>query len=444
MERKLFRDTKEYWVFFLSVFLLSVLIRMYFGYSCGIIVGGDGRSYSALGEMIFHKGVCNPSWLFSFDTFRPPVYPLFIAIVYTLFGKSMLAVALSQAVLGACIPVLIGLIAVSVYDDIVVCGASLLAALYPGFIFLSNLMMSELLGTLLLLVSILFYIRWLSSGEKPERRKILLVVLSGFCMGLAVLTRAIFLPFVVFVPIITGIVRAGNVIKERALVHVSVFFVVAILTILPWTVRNYVVHDEIIPVTSQTGITFYSSYILEEGQSFGYLTYNDETRFAYTLSTIAERNDYLIDRTISFIRENPGKTVKREVQKILLTACPIDWAIIASGDDTGAYNVFFASFFPLFILGFWFTFRSKSEGKMFIAWFVLSYIFILMVFYSSPRLRIVIEPFLVLMSVYSVGMILQLKRRALYLTAVSIWVACQVLIAWNFLFVKDLVKSVVY
>jgi len=444
MNKKIFCNVYEYCVFSIMIFLLSVLIRIYFGYSCGIIIGGDGQSYSALGEMIYTKGLGNPSWLFSFDTFRPPVYPFFVAVIYTVFGKSLLAVALSQAVLGACVPVLIGFIAVSVYDDFIACGAPILAALYPGFVFLSNLMMSELLGTFLLLVSILFYLQVLSLKKDPERIDVYHTIFSGFFMGLAVLTRAIFLPFLIFVPIITIIVKKGKIFKDRTLVYISVFFIVSLLTIVPWTVRNYIVHNEIIPVTSQTGITIYSSYILEEGQSYGYLTHNEDTRLAGTLPTIGEKNDYLIDKTISFIRENPGKTLSREFQKLLFTICPIDWAIIAPGDDTGAYNVFFASYFPLTLLGFWFSFRFKSEQKLFIVYFVFSYILVLLIFYSSPRLRIVIEPFFILLAIYGVKNILQLKKRKLYLSIMSMWFVFQVLIVWNFIYFKELVKNIIY
>ena len=95
MEKKLFNTVKEYGVFFLAIFLISALIRIYFACCCGIHIGGDGHSYSSLGEMIYTAGLFNPDWLFAFDTFRPPVYPFFIAVVYTLFGKSLSAVALS-------------------------------------------------------------------------------------------------------------------------------------------------------------------------------------------------------------------------------------------------------------------------------------------------------------------------------------------------------------
>jgi hypothetical protein len=42
---------------------------------------------------------------------RPPVYPMFLAGIYTLFGQTIMAIRMVEALLGACVAVVIALMA---------------------------------------------------------------------------------------------------------------------------------------------------------------------------------------------------------------------------------------------------------------------------------------------------------------------------------------------
>lgn len=184
--------------------------------------------------------------------FRPPLYPLWLALVYTLFGvQNLLAVALLQCVMAgaACaivhvlatcagLPRTAGLMAAAAY------------ALYPAFILQAGQILTEELGRLLLLAAVWCFLRGWASSEG-----LWLGAAAGLLFGVAVLNKSVMaaaLPFVGLLPLLRGSESWGQRLRRAAAFGLPVAFVIG-----GWTLRNARVSDgEFIPVSTNFPITF--------------------------------------------------------------------------------------------------------------------------------------------------------------------------------------------
>jgi hypothetical protein len=90
------------------------------------------------------------------DTYRrAPVYPVFLAGIYLLFGQQILVIRLVEALLGACLAVVIATLARRVGGEDVGALAGLLWSIYPTGVFIVGLVYPTHLATLLLACAVL-------------------------------------------------------------------------------------------------------------------------------------------------------------------------------------------------------------------------------------------------------------------------------------------------
>ena len=160
----------------------------------------------------------------------PPGYPLFIAGVFALIGRSLLAVQLAQVVLGVGIVWLTYLAGKSAFSARVGLGAALICALYPAFIIYVVPYLTETLYTILALFFLLYFAR---SFKEPSVKHTLL---AGVGFGLSILTREVLIAFPLALPILFGWARLS---LRQTLRYLVVFAIVVLLVISPWLARNY-------------------------------------------------------------------------------------------------------------------------------------------------------------------------------------------------------------
>lgn len=178
-----------------------------------------------------------------------PIYPLFLAAVYTLFGHHPEAARIVQALLGAAtIPILFPL-ARAAFGERAARLAGLLMALYPALIVYSGMLLTETLFIFLLSVTVRavmgairseFGWRWAA---------------AGVAMGVVVLLRQ---ETLLLIPAF-GAVAPWSRLGRAAAARLSVFVVAALLTIAPWTARNYMVFGEFILASGHGGDTLWLS-----------------------------------------------------------------------------------------------------------------------------------------------------------------------------------------
>jgi 4-amino-4-deoxy-L-arabinose transferase-like glycosyltransferase len=162
---------------------------------------------------------------------RPPLYPAFIATLWTITGtRALLPVRIAQALIALGSIVLVYMIARRTFDDKTALIAAAVFAFYPSLLFSGVLILTETLFLFLLLLTIH---ACLTTIETRSRTSAFAV---GLWLGLAALTRSIVWPFVlVLVPFVWLALDAR--IRERVVVCA---LVVAgyVAVVAPWAIRN--------------------------------------------------------------------------------------------------------------------------------------------------------------------------------------------------------------
>ena len=169
--------------------------------------------------------------------FHPPLYVYFLGVPFALTG-SLAALKALQCVVGALLVPALGLVGRTSFGERAGLLAALFAAVYPELVWFASHFWAETLFTVLLWWAIE---RLVASDVHGS---VLAAAGAGALWGLAVLTRETVLYFVPVAALWLGWRRPAGV--TRALV----FALASLGVVLPWTVRNWVVFDAFVPVST--------------------------------------------------------------------------------------------------------------------------------------------------------------------------------------------------
>ncbi len=350
---------------------------------------GDELSYHALANSLEEgKGYGMEGQTYS----RPPVYPLFVASVYRIFGKgNVKAVYVIQAVLGALICNLVYEMSKRLFGFVPALLSAFLVTVNMPLAASSSRLLSECLFTVFLMGG--FFLL-----QNPTRKT---VIFSGVLLAMAAMTRGIvlYLPFLLgFIFMISG----GKEGLQKGGLLIGAFLV----AMIPLTMRNYFVYHAFVPVSTQGGYVFYTSYHPKEGKFFGYNVKDAVTDSADQLTSETKRNDYFYRRTVEDIRKNPRGTLRLEILKFLYFWVPFDWEILGKG----RYHFVYAFVFPMIFLG---IFWAKGR-RLFLLTPLFYFLGMSLIFYGSPRFRLPVEPFLMILGAFGlVELFRRLPRRSL-------------------------------
>lgn len=249
-------------------------------------------------------------------SFRAPLYPAFLAIVYFFSGTGFsrfFAARLAQAILlGAPLAPLTYLVAKKLFplssfpDDergkkketTARIAASVVAA-YPLLLVYPLGLGTENPFFVLLLASFLCL---LSTIEKPTAFRFLL---SGFSLGLVALTRSVILPFAGL-----AILWVWFILKQkRGAVLVALAFV---LTIAPWIVRNSLLHHKLTGIETSMGYNLYLGYHPRGNGSFVFGPSLD----LLTILDDAQRDKVGTEEAIGFIKAQPERFIPLAINRL--------------------------------------------------------------------------------------------------------------------------------
>lgn len=278
-----------------------------------------------------------------------------------------------------------------------------LAAIYPPFIYLTmNFGVTSsalLLNALVLYIGILFS-EALRSGEK----QIKYALLMGVSCGLMLLFRGE-APITILMTL--GLI--GYLTKDKlgqSLRYLGLSAMVAIAILAPWTIRNYIVFDRFVPISTNGGFNFWrGNNDVTTGSPWtetGSAVWSTDDIWYEVESHLDEKGDY--DKVNSdihtreawkWIRENPAKAALLSLKKaaILWT---IDMRSIMGG--TAAYILIYSFTLAALMIGIFFVRRNKisktnANAKtgfgMIILWCVLMTM-LAMVFFPLPRFQVLL------------------------------------------------------
>jgi 4-amino-4-deoxy-L-arabinose transferase-like glycosyltransferase len=187
--------------------------------------------------------------------FHPPAYPYFVAAGYELLG-SLAAVKWIQAAVGTLLVPALGLVAARAFGERVAVAVAALAAAYPELVWFSVHFWCE---TLFMVFLWWAWERLLAADRASAGARV--AAAAGLLWGLAILTRETAL---YFTPVAAAWLAWGRGAAGRA--KGLAFLAAAVLTVAPWTYRNWVVFRSFIPVSTAGGLNLYQGNAIEDGR----------------------------------------------------------------------------------------------------------------------------------------------------------------------------------
>ena len=346
-----------------GVFLLALCVRVVI-----VVLGYDGGpqdtpEYDEIAHNLLDgQGFVASNWWHGFEvrSWRPPFYPLFLASLYGSVGYSHSAVRLCQCVIGALTAMVVMMLGKKLDPRIApFCG--ILAAFYGPLASISNEVMTETWFTFWGVVSVFFLV----SGQIGK---------SGIVLGLGILTRPVGAFYLVALGVMVAI-RRGN--WPRRLWAVGI----ALLVVLPWTIRNYAVHDVWPILSSQGGFIVARSNAVEPDWRKPH-GWGVSKEFLKKMPSEIARDRYWWREARSFVIENPGAYLKLVAERFLRF-----WYFFHPW-----YNIWFMTVLPLFVFGFLHFWRSR-DYLLPALYILVSFLVLITLLYANSRFRLPLMPF---------------------------------------------------
>lgn len=311
------------WPLYACLFGLALLIRLAFlwqarDYPLFYIPIGDAEGYdlwakkiaagNALGDSVFYQA---------------PLYPYFLGLIYSLFGRDLVVVRIFQAILDSSSCLLFALAGRRFFNRPSGLAAGLLLALYPASLFFVLVMQKAAL-TVFCLGLFLYFLGEALYGGRPR----LNWLLCGAGLGLLALVRENALAFF---PAAALWLVLGKGERKRNLVRAAVFSLGIGAVLFPVALRNLAVGDTFALTTSQFGANFYygnnrKAIGLYEPLKWGRSSWRYEQDDARELAEKAlgrklspsEISRYWTKKALAEIAENPSDWLSRSFVKWLL------------------------------------------------------------------------------------------------------------------------------
>ncbi|HSD29160.1 MAG TPA: glycosyltransferase family 39 protein [Vicinamibacteria bacterium] len=176
--------------------------------------------------------------------FHPPVYLYFVGVSFALFG-TLEAAKYAQCLAGVLLVSALGLVGRRAFGERAGLVAAGIAAFYPELVWFASHFWAETVFTALLWWALERLLA--ADGEAGARA----ALASGLLWGLAVLTRETALYFLPLAALWLAWRRAGG--TRRA----AVLLTTAALVVLPWTLRNWIVFDAFVPVSTSGALNLW-------------------------------------------------------------------------------------------------------------------------------------------------------------------------------------------
>ncbi len=358
----------------------------------------SGKGY-VVENPFLSSGVPYYSW-------RPPLFPLFLAFIYRLFGHSYLAAKIGLAVVGTLALFYVYVIARELFSEEEGWFSSLLCGVYPTFIFFTGYLTPETLTMFCLLA---FCASLLIAQSRIDCWH---WALAGFWLGACILCRTIMVLFFIFVLAWMFILQIE---RKRPGMCFFIFSLSMCLTILPWVWRNWRMHKVFLLHSTDSGQALYIN-----NNPYSFTVEPSGTAFVYDSEEVGRLSELdatrlLSSRAISFIKNNPGLFALYVSRRFLNFWRPLPYTVSGPGKAYTRRHQIFSLLYtgPVFALAILGILMGISN------WRKLSLLYFLIGYYSGSyilvraiiRYRMPLEPFLIILAVHGFFSLWQKKRK---------------------------------
>jgi 4-amino-4-deoxy-L-arabinose transferase-like glycosyltransferase len=336
--------------------------------------------------------------------------PWITSLVYRAVGHRYDVAVLVQAAIGALVPLLVVALAVAIFGAGVGWVAGWLTAVNPLIVFFSGHLLTENAFTALILLALLLSVSWV----KGRRRRGALA--AGIVWGLAALARPLALPLPVIVAAWAWTPLGHAIGARRRTEQMALLLMGLALAVGPWTLRNALVLDAFVPVSTNSGRVLLEGYnprswddpALRGGGAI------DVTAEPY--ATLIGLPEVEADRqsraeAMRFARERAD-----ELPRMALAKLARFWRLSAEGGGTGTWQregslparllarfdpvlIWSMIVFPFALWGAFHVLRGPQRRSRSLPLVVMLYFsLVAMVFWGGLRPRAPIEPLIVLVA----------------------------------------------
>lgn len=402
-----------------------------------------------------------------YTSFRAPLYPTFLAIVYFIFGQEFsrfFYARLAQAIfLGATLAPVTYWVAKQIFplsseegkrkEERLAKLSSWIVACYPMLLVYPLGLGTENPFFILLLTSFLFLLRSINS---PSRSNFLF---AGIFLGLTALTRSVILPFA-GLAILYVIARSASSMTEQSNNLISRLFryarndgiimlIAFVFVITPWIIRNSLLHGKLTGIETSMGYNLYLGYHPLGNGSFVFGPSLD----LLTIMDDSERDEIGAQKALELIKHQPERFIPLALNRLgfffglekrvlmyfysnnLLGYIPQPFLI----------TIAFILLFPFVLLSILSVFGILSLKKshqtnlllLLFVCYLLPHVFIL----SEDRFHLALIPYFAILASYGYTLIsakeLNFKKRQ---TVVSIVLICLLFLNWGLELNRDAEK----
>ncbi|MFC1804620.1 ArnT family glycosyltransferase [Candidatus Omnitrophota bacterium] len=322
---------------------------------------------------------------------RMPLYPMFLAGIYTVFGHNYFAVKIIQAILGAFLCLIIYFITSQIYSKTTALLAALIVAIYKPFISGFNYyggpgyLLSEYFYMFILGITFLIAMFFLRKENK------IFGALFGLTMGLAILTRPEFAlyPILLLVYFFCLVKFSIKKVFRRYLI----IYIFIVLTLAPWVARNYMIEKKFIPLTTHGGLIFWhgNNSLARGGMVNMPPGYQEAIQRLEGISE-AEQSKVFLKKGLNYLANNPKVIPKLFIKKVL-----VHWAPFEQGFRL--FNVYYAIILLFAAVTFLF-FIKYSRPEIILLVIFLSTTLVTIITAGDPRYRYPYEPFLIIFAAF--------------------------------------------
>lgn len=356
----------------------------------------DGYEYLSIANNIISNGQYSVSQINTEDfpqflgesptRMRQPLYPVFLALFFFFFGKSIISVQIVQLILSILTLFLIVDFGKRIFGSDYSRFNNIILSLYFPLWILSTSILTETVFIFFIIISFRYYI---ISKEKKEFK---FIFLSGILLGLAFLTR----PIALILFFIIGIIHIYPS-KKLNYKYVSIFVLGFMLVTIPWTLRNYFVMDEITPLSSDGGYNLYASTLgVNEKPWINDVGFIEAVQNGYYLDNRA--NKEFVNLAVKNFYNDPISYITFGIKRIIKT-----WSYFPGSRMFENNSIVFYAFsliqFLIIILAIfgWIKFRRKNNLTLLIVP-IIAFSIVLFFSYSISRFLIPVMPFVLLLA----------------------------------------------
>jgi 4-amino-4-deoxy-L-arabinose transferase-like glycosyltransferase len=357
----------------------------------------------------------------------PPLYPVYLALMFNVFGDNLVPIRLMNVLLSLVTLVVIYTLGVRLFNRRVAILSAALWAVYPLSVMYVRPLVSEALFLPLVALSVLIT-HFLSKGSP----KWWLIVAWGVVMGLAILTRTeagILGAMLLLWLIVRRFQEKDSLVRVAATVLVPGFIV--LLVMLPYGFYNRSAHGAFSLFPNAKWKFWDQTWLAANRDLPEYQIVRPELTIVpdWEGKTETERDNYLWNMAIQFVRENPVTFAKQRFQRLIFSypllpreefAPPIGMKGeftqpdgyefgVTSLDDfihflTPAERIrvwIFRVLFVLALVGTVLIIRRRNQDAYLLLLVIVWNMIHSMLFVGSERLRSQIDPYLILLAAYT-------------------------------------------